>query len=324
MNMHNSALALQVQRTKSDRSIFEEHWWFDAACPGAWDICEVHRDNRLVGSMAFTRFRKFGFRHIQMPKLTRTLQPYIDAPGTKAVSRLQNQVSILTELLESLPEFDRFELCLPPETELALPFTLAGFTNTATFTYRCTSEAGNEAWANMEQKTRNTVASARKRFHVEFHSNLDRYFRLSRRSYMASDEVDRTDYEALTRLFDACFQRRQAIILTASDAAQQDVASAILVWDATTLYLWQTVRERENSGNGGISLLIWEASKFASEIGCVFDLDGFITRQSGLFLARFGFQPAVRTYVRNVNPLWNGFYGLKQMFQPVTKEISYR
>jgi hypothetical protein len=145
-------------------SIFEQHWWFDAAVPGNWDVCEVHRDNVVVGSLAYTSFRKLGFRHIQMPSMTRTLQPRIIAPGTKAVSRLQNQVSILTELVGRLPDFDRFEICLPPESELALPFTLAGFSNTATFTYRCVAEKGSDPWLAMEQKTRNTVATAKKRF----------------------------------------------------------------------------------------------------------------------------------------------------------------
>jgi hypothetical protein len=314
----------KTETVKSHKSIFDEYWWFDAACPGSWDVCEVHRDNRLVGSLAFTRFRKVGFRHIQMPNLTRTLQPHIDAPGTKAVSRLQNQASILTDLLDRLPEFDRFELCLPPESELALPFTLAGLSNAATFTYRCEASHDSDPWQAMEQKTRNAVASAKKRFQVEFHHDLDRYFRLSRASFAHLGQTDRTDYEAVRRIFEASILREQATVITATNAAQEDVAAAILVWDAQTLYLWQTVREREGSGNSAISLLIWEACLLSHEMGCQFDLDGFITRQSGLFLAKFGFKPAVRTYVRNVNPLWTGFYGLKQMLKPADKELSYR
>ena len=321
-------LNLRMARTSDHQvvnsSIFDEHWWFDAACPGAWDVKEIYRDNYLVASFAFHTFKKMGFRHIQMPKLTRTLEPQIFAPGAKAVSRLQNQASILSDLVDALPNFDRFEICLPPESELGLPFALNGFRTTTMFTYRYVEDANANPWHDMEQKTRNTVASAQKHFQVESHFDLARFVRFSKVCRSLPQQDDQTDYAAVERLFEACQQRGQTTILSAINQADQDVASAILVWDDRTLYFWISVRMSGSSGNGANSLLVWEAHKFARKIGRELDLDGFATRQSGIFLAKFGFKPTPRTYITNVNPFWSGLQGMRGMFKPVTDAIAYR
>lgn len=307
-------------------SIFDEHWWFDAACPNAWDIREIRRDNRLVASFAFHYFKKLGFRYINMPRPTRTLTPHIFPQGAKPVSRLQNQVSILSELLAALPSYDRFELCLPPETDLVLPFTMCGFTNTATYTFRFIE--GRDALADMEQKTRNIVLAAQKRFQIEKHTDIDRYIRLSMRAHKGDGEADKSDYPAIARLLEACIKRDRAVILSAVNEAQNDVASAALIWDDRVLYYWMSARETSSSGNGANSLLIWKAHELARVMNRTFDLDGFRTPQSGMFLAKFGFAPVVRPYISNVNPVWNGLFGLKEMISSATgvssAEIAYR
>ncbi len=303
-------------------SIFEEHWWFDAACPGSWDVREISRDNRVVASIAFHTYKKLGFNYIGMPDLTRTLSPKIHAQGGKSVTLLQNTTSLLGELIDSLPSFDRLELCLPPETELSLPFNLCGLRSTTTFTFRNAHQPGQTVWQAMEQKTRNTVNAAGRQFGIQMHHDLDRHEALSRQS-TKTRTGDKSDYTSIRRIFEACNLRHQTIIITATNDAQQDVASTILVWDDHVLYYWLSARMAGVS-NGANSLLIWKALEFAAIMGRTFDLDGYITPQNGLFLAKFGLEPAVRQYVTKATPLWSGLFAIKSLLNNQSGEISYR
>ena len=257
-----------------------------------------------------------------MPDLTRTLSPKIHAQGGKSVTLLQNTTSLLGELIDSLPSFDRLELCLPPETELSLPFNLCGLRSTTTFTFRNAHQPGQTVWQAMEQKTRNTVNAAGRQFGIQMHHDLDRHEALSRQS-TKTRTGDKSDYTSIRRIFEACNLRHQTIIITATNDAQQDVASTILVWDDHVLYYWLSARMAGVS-NGANSLLIWKALEFAAIMGRTFDLDGYITPQNGLFLAKFGLEPAVRQYVTKATPLWSGLFAIKSLLNNQSGEISYR
>jgi len=309
--------------TDHSRAIFTEDWWFDAVCPGAWNRQEVRRDGALFASFAFHFYKKMGFRYVAMPSLTRTLEPIVMPGARKPVSRLQSSTALLKELIEGMPRHDRLEICLPPDSELALPFCLLGYRNTATFTFRHEGEPLGALWKGMDQKTRNMIATSRTRLSVERHQNLDRYVRLSRGS-SKSCGADRTDYDGIRRAFEACLLRDQATILTAVDDRGRDVASVILIWDQHELYYWMSARDKALSGNAANSLLVWQALEFANAIGCRFDLDGFITPQSGVFLSKFGLRTAIRTYVANVNPVWSALSGMRGIFRPAPGEVSYR
>jgi hypothetical protein len=309
--------------TDRSRAIFSEDWWFDAVCPGAWARHELRRDGALFASFPFHFYKKLGFRYVAMPSLTRTLEPSVTPGARKPVSRLQSSTALLKELIEGMPRHDRLELCLPPDSELALPFSLLGYRSTATFTFRHEGEPLGAIWKSMDQKTRNIISTARTRLTVDRHHDLDRYVRLSRGG-RKSGGGDKTDYEGLRRAFDACLSRDQATILTAVDDRQRDAASVILIWDQHELYYWMSARDRTLSGNAANSLLVWQALEFATSIGCRLDLDGFITPQSGVFLSKFGLTSAVRTYVANVNPLWSALSGLRGILRPAAGEVSYR
>lgn len=309
--------------SESAGALFSEDWWFDAVCPGAWDRHEVRRDGRLFASLAFHFYKKMGFRYVAMPNLTRTLDPLIRPGASKPVGRLQSCTAILKELLDGMPEHDRLEICLSPSCDLALPFSLLGYRNSATYTFQHQGESQDMIWTGMDQKTRNMIVSARRRLDLHHHYDIERYIRLSRGS-RKSCGTDKSDYAAITRAFEACLRRNQALILSAVDEEARDVASAILIWDRHQLYYWMSARDACRSGNAANSFLVWESLVFAMSIGRRFDMDGFITPQNGVFLARFGLHPVARHYVTNVNPMWSMFSDIKGILAPTSGEISYR
>lgn len=317
----------KVIAERQDECLFSQAWWFDAACPGEWDTTELIRDNVTLASLSYHKHKKFGFTYLTMPPMARTLEPVIEARMEKAVSRFQHKSKVLRELIDILPRYDRLELCLPPESDLTLPFVLAGFGNTATFTYRMHPGHGESAWQQMDKKTRYYIKLAMNTYEVEHHADLDRYERLSRRMRM---ERDTMRYALLRRIFDACLKRGQATILTVcGDVPGQDLASAILVWDANCLYYWVCSRSIETASRGpaihGVNaLLIWKAYEMAMEKGLIFDMDGFIARTDGYFKGEFGFHPFQRNYVTWGSPLWSAIFGVKSAFSRDIGFVDYR
>jgi len=244
-------------------------------------------------------------------------------PGKKAVSRLQQQVSLLTELRKKLPRHDRMELCLPPESDLPFAFVECGFRATQTFTFRSDPYAAGDPWLEMEQKTRNVVQSAQKRFSIEEHADIERFIRLSRKERASGQGEDRCDYPATARLFEAAHARHQAVILSAMNDRSEEAAAAILVWDEHVVYYWLSVRDAQLS-RGANSLLLWSAYRLAQKSRKIFDLDGFITPQNGMFLARFGFQPVARTFVSYSTPVWQALFSIRSAFPAERAELRYR
>ena len=83
-------------------------WWLDAVCgEHSWDVSVVERGGNIVASMPFYVERKAVFSLIKMPKLTQTLGPWVRCEvGQKYATRLSSEKDLMSELIESLPNFD--------------------------------------------------------------------------------------------------------------------------------------------------------------------------------------------------------------------------
>jgi hypothetical protein len=96
--------------------------------------------------------------------------------------------------------------------------------------------------------------------------------------------------------------RRKAGILLGSYDGNGSLSAAIaLVWDNTTMYYLLSSRA-ENSHNGSISLLLWNAIRVARERNLTFDFDGIPNLKSLTFLSGFGGTPAPRLAVERIRP----------------------
>jgi hypothetical protein len=298
---HPGTMARSALPVSNDRTLFHEPWWLDAATNGDWHQVEVTRDGLVVGWLPFTHESRAGTVSLEMPPYSRVLGPLLSLPESKPVRRLANVRSIVAELISKLPLHGRFRQYLPPSaTEIAFAFKLNGWIIDQRFTFQIDpTNSLSSIWTGMSDKTRNVIRTGRKRFPLEHHRDIDRYLVLSHAQMQQQRRANRHDYGMLVRLFEASARRDQSIILTARLENGRDAASAILVWDNTTLYFWNAARDTLAAGNTAYSGLIWAAIQFAHERGLVFDFDGFSSPSSAMHLASFGGSLAVRPCVTN-------------------------
>jgi hypothetical protein len=281
------------------RVIFSEEWWLDAASDGRWEQVEAGDRCGPHAVLPFVRERRFGATRLVMPLYTRTLGPIFSLPPSKPVTRLDNMRALAGDLIGRLPRFNLFLQTLSPEAEdTALAFALNGWRTETEYSFRIPATVpGEDAWAAMSQKTRNLIRTSERRFAVEWHGDVGRLVALSRRRFAAERTTDLHRYSIMTRTFEAALVRGCAAVASALNDRRQEVAAVAVVWDAGTLYFWNTARDVEASGSGALSLLVWEVCKAARARGLAMDFDGFASPAAGRFIAAFGGIPVPRPVV---------------------------
>ncbi len=284
-----------------DGPIFQQLWWQQAAAGDALEQVSTQWDGKVVGTLAFIRRRKFGFRVLNMPPYTHTQGPVLNLPPSKPAKAARNLRRVVRELVEKLPTHDRFHLILDPTDKSAFAFAMAGCTIQQDFTFRLDAKQNlDEHWANLDQKTRNLVRSAGKGLQIRQNGDLDSFFAMCDKERGSSNHHD---MNILRRIGAAALARGQAVILTADDERGRPAASAFLVWDDKLVYYWQSTRDPETTLPGANNLLVWESMKFALQNGRTFDLDGYASAGSARFGAKFSMEPIVRASVVHMSKL---------------------
>ncbi|MDZ4760422.1 MAG: GNAT family N-acetyltransferase [Alphaproteobacteria bacterium] len=292
-------------------SIFGEDWWLDAAAPGDVEHVAVVRDGVTQGVLHFHRRRRFGLTYLTMPPLTRTMSPFLAPLGDRPVSRALNALSVVGELMDKLPPHDRFETTLDPGCPSLQGFVHNGCAVTHTFTYRGKTGLTPEALLeDAHRKTRNVIAKARRNYEATWSGDIERFIRLHALEFGAVNQID---YATLGRIFSAARDRGRADIVFIAAEGLKDVAAAILVWDATHAYYWLTARDPASGANDANSLAIIESVGHARAGGRAFDLDGYATPATSVFLMKFGLTPVVRPFVNRSNGRWKMLNALSRM-----------
>lgn len=309
-------------RVRLAQTIFDEDWWLDAAAPGAWDRARVLWDGELVGEMAFHVRRRWGLTYIRMPHLTRTMSPRLLAPPGKAVTRDINNQTIVGELLRKMPRHDRFERALDPGCPSVQGFVHAHLAVTHMFTFRSAPGDGPEQMLKLAHgEARRAINKAQRDCSVERGMDLDRFIKLHHQSY---GEETLVEYATLRRLFDAAAAKQQVEIVFLRLNGGADTAAMILIWDKTVCYTWLLARDAKQNYVGATSLLTFEAMRTAHRLGCILDLDGYVSPKVGAFLMKFGLPPVARPYVNSSSPLWKGMRAVTTLLNPKRPDRHFR
>jgi|SRR3954467_1403978 hypothetical protein len=287
-----------VSATEVAPTLFHEAWWLEAASGGKIENVSVVCDGRAVASLFFVRRNTLGVRQIRMPPYTRMLGPTFSLPPSKPSTRLMNIRRLTHELIDQLPPHDHFLQILPSLGESAFAFSVAGFAEYLTYSFRVDQDVEvADLWVAMDQKTRNAIRSAGRRWFIRRHYDFDKFQKLS----IINHTANLNDFALLRQLFSVCLAKDRTIILSAEDDRGQDAASAILIWGAGTAYYFLSARNPAMATGGINSLLLWHGLEFAKERNLAFDFDSYRSRAGALFLEKFGLVPVSRPIVLRVN-----------------------
>ncbi len=274
--------------------IFAEEWWLRAATGDKYRLIQSCRKS-VSASMPVFATRKLGMRVFAPPPFTRIFEPTINCDSKARAVRIEKTASILKDCLSQLSGHKRVEFVLRPGSDLCLGFIAAGFSVEDANTFASIGPVhADELWAQMHPKTRNSIRSAMRSCIVIKHRNIERFITMSSAERLGNDK---TDYATLRRLWPAITAHDAGIILSTANMNGSDRASAIVVWDETTLYYLHSARSIRHHSAGDNALLVWSAIELAESNGLAFDLDGYHSLSALRFCSKFGLAPVARKRV---------------------------
>jgi hypothetical protein len=260
-------------------TIFHEPWWLDIATQGRYEVAEVVENGKVVGRMPYYYIEKKIplLSVIGLPPLTHFLGPAIIDSCGKANTRFSHRLNITRELIRKVPRPSYFYIKCHRDITDVVAFQGAGFRTGVQFTHEVSLQSPDDVWANMRDKTRNLVRTARKECVVSTGKDPDMFMYFYDESIRRSKGVaNHLNIKVHVNLIRACLDRSRGRIYEARNDQGELVSAIFCAWDATSSYFLMSCRDP--SAHGGITcLLIWEAISDALNNNLIFDFDGFVS-----------------------------------------------
>jgi hypothetical protein len=268
-------------------TIFHEDWWLNAATDGEFDVCEVKTGGRTLGRLPFHLTQRWGIKLLRMPFLTYFLGPAIAEIAGTANNRFLKRLEITRELLRKLPPASWEYVKCHADVPDMIAFQECGFRTYVQFTHEIKPQSADLLWKNMRDKTRNVVRRAEETFSVDEWNDAEGFIQLYGHNLNSKGIANAIDARVSVNIIAAALERKRGRILAARDARNQVIAANFCAWDRNACFYLLSSRSND-SGNGAISLLLWEAIKESTRRGLAFDFAGLGGRGSILLYSGFG------------------------------------
>jgi hypothetical protein len=291
-------------RTSTDpldakRCIFQQPWWLDCVTGGRYEVVTVSKDGRTVGWLPYVITHRWGFATADLPLLTHTLGPIVDAGPGRPNTQLLNRFAIITELLQQLPKLAYFRQILPPDTADALPYQAFGCHVKCQFTFIASCADIDTSWKSMRDKTRNLIRRSGEKNRVTLNAAPEEFLQFYAANCDERRQINRYRTATAKKLLQLCVARGQGMAIISRDQTSEKINAGIfVVWDERCMYFLMSTRALGAADSGAVSLLAWSAMKEAHRRGLKFDFDGVSSLGTFRFLSGFGGDVACRFIVQ--------------------------
>ena len=257
--------------------LFSQAWWLDAVCGNEhWDVLLVEKAGAIVGSMPFYRKRRYGMTLLSQPQLTQTLGPYIKYPDNqKHDARLSHEKSVMTELIDRLPQFDHFIQNFHYTNTNWLPFYWKGYSQTTCYTYVIEDLTNLDlVFSNFSHAKRKNINKAEKLVNVVFDIDAERFYENHKMTLSKQNSAINYSFELFQRIYNSGYASKSACTIGAIDEAGNLHGALFVVWDETSAYDLISTIDPDFRNSGAASLLVREVIRFVSTKTKKFDFEG--------------------------------------------------
>ena len=268
-------------------TVFHQTWWLNAVTGGDYAEAVVVQGGRRVGWFPYVVSDILaGHKLCGMPTLTHFLGPAIEEGRGAACNKVLRRAQVTRELLAQMPRTSGFWHVMHRGTADTLAYQELGYESTVQFTFEVAPDKPSVLWANMRDKARNVIRRADEQ-HQVCELDASAFGAVYNDNLARGGNASRYSPALLERVCQAAIARGQGRIIAAENAAGQIAAAIFYVWDAGVAYYLLSTR-RPDSGNGAVSLLLWQAMQDVAARGLIFDFEGVITSGGALFFTGFG------------------------------------
>jgi hypothetical protein len=289
--MSNKSEYRRLCESESSIPLFSRDWWLDAACgKDNWDVVLVEKDGEIKGSFPYLIRKKLGQTIIMMPKLTLSMGPWI-CPSEKQNSYKRSawEDEVVSELIDSLPNFNYFNQNLHYSITNWMPFYWRGFHQTTRYTYMIPDLTNlDKVHSEFNREVCRQIRRAEDMVKVTSSDDIAEFYKIN--SYVFDRQGIKTpyDYDYVKRLDSACQDRGCRKILLAKDENDQVHAALYFVWSEESAYALMSGIDPRFREDGSQKLLFWEAIKISQSVTKRFNFAGSMMKTIARALRGFG------------------------------------
>jgi hypothetical protein len=311
--------------TPYSNSLFQQPWWLNTVAPGAWNAVVVEKHGVIHARLPYIEKRRLGLRMLTRAPLSPILGPWLASTGAKYTTELGREKDLMFALIEQLPPHDFFLQNFHYSITNWLPFYWKGFNQTVNYTYVIEELTDSERiWAGFRENIRREVRKASKQVKVRDDLGLEQFLDLNVLTFGRHGKRLPYSREYVRRLDAACVAHKARRMFFAEDAYKRVHAAAYIVWDKDSAYYLMGGIDPALRGSGGMSLVMWEAIKFASTVTRKFDFEGSMMEPVERFFRAFGARQVPYFQVTRISRRMKFLLFVNNRLKTVTTYLSSR
>jgi hypothetical protein len=276
-------------------------------------MVECCESGRIVGRLPFVRETRFGVCSSNMPAFTHFLGPAIDPGEGSPQNRFWKKQSITSELIGKLPRLASFRQKLYREITDVIEFQAARFVTMVQFTFEIAPAETGMLWQSMCKRTRNAVRNGLKYYQIGCDIEPEGFICFYRANIKKRGMTENVDLTLGLKLLRGCLARGCGRFFAARNDEGLVEAAIFVIWDQAACYLLMATRSPD-SRYGTMAGLVWEAIRFASTLGLIFDFDGVAGLGAARFFAGFGGTVSPRFIVSRANLTYRMLQETRRLF----------
>lgn len=296
-----------MTQPNNEYPLFSQPWWLDAVAPNQWGEVVIEKGGSVAARLPYVwRKKKFSGLILDMPKLTKSLGPWLRPHVGKYASRLAEEKDLMTELIAGLPPFGVFLQNFHPSITNWLPFYWKGFSQTTRYTYVLEDLSNLDlVWNDFAKNIKTDIRKAEKQVVIREDLPFEKFSPLNQQVFARQNKAANYSPEFAERLDAACLVQNRRKIFFAEDAQGRLHAAVYIVWDDESAYYLMGGGDPELRSSGATSLCMWNAIQFAATVTKKFDFEGSMIESVERFFRAFGAKQTPFFQVSKINAgLW--------------------
>lgn len=240
--------------------LFHTPWWLDTVCgPEAWMAIRAGRTSASEAVfLPLTFGRKYCLRGIKKPLLT----PFLGPLWVKGTSS-RKQLHLMQELVAALPSVSFFQTTFRPGESSALPFQWQGYQLRTRFTFQLTFDGVHSPFSNAGRDvSRRMRKDTTKALRVESSEDMNLLYGHLKAVFTRQGSTFNQHRAKWLNIGTSLLHRKQGVLLIAKDDRGQVLASQLIGWDNTSIYLLATGSSEKGRDVDAYYRIIGEMPRF--------------------------------------------------------------
>ncbi len=255
-----------------------------------WGVVIEEKNNEIIGFSPYVLYKKLIYKLILPPYLTPYNGIWLSySEDQKYTNRLSYEKTIISSLIDKLPNVDVYKQKFFPEFTNWLPFYWKGYQQTTKYTYILQDISNHDKIFNdFRENIRREIRKAEKQLTISVLDDVQLFYDLNLKSYQVKGIKYPFSFLFIDRLYKFCLENKCGELLVAKDA-DGNVHSVILyVWDDASAYYLHGVTNPDFKSTGSMSLLLWESIKRSSNKTNQFNFEGSMIEPIERYFRAFG------------------------------------